>query len=209
MNGLIYFEKDIDFVPIEDLKRHQKYLELLSVRIVDIIKSSHGRTLVLFTSKEEMKNTYILVHSEIENLGYTCYMHNGNASKTTADNFITNISSCLFSASYWEGIDVKGPSLSTVIIQKLPYSCPSPSFDYRNKVYQSIGFDNLNKMLMLTKLRQGAGRLIRDAKDRGIVAILDTRARKTELQEDILYNLPPFQIADTVADIKTFFDMDE
>ena len=58
---------------------------------------------------------------------------------------------------------------------------------------------------MLTKLRQGAGRLIRDKADRGVVAILDSRASVHNLQKVIRSNLPPFQTTSDLNDIEKFF----
>jgi DNA polymerase-3 subunit epsilon/ATP-dependent DNA helicase DinG len=93
--------------------------------------------------------------------------------------------------SFWEGVDVPGDSLSVVFITKLPFEVPSdPIISARSELYE----DSFNEYYLpeaILKFRQGFGRLIRTASDRGIVAILDRRVLTKQYGRMFLESLPP------------------
>ncbi len=100
----------------------------------------------------------------------------GSSQEYQLDKFRSDISSVLLgTGTYWEGINVKGESLSQVIIFKLPFPCPDPITDYKmsltDRPIQEVAVPE-----MLIRLWQGVGRLIRSETDCGIVSILDSRA---------------------------------
>ena len=92
-----------------------------------------------------------------------------------------DINSVLFSTGiFWEGIDIKGESLSNLIIARLPFPVVDPVIEYKKSLYNKNGFKKVYIPEMLIKLKQGVGRLIRSETDKGIVCILDSRLPKYE-----------------------------
>lgn len=93
--------------------------------------------------------------------------------------FENYIDSVLFSTGiFWEGIDIKGKSLSKLIIARLPFPVVDPISEYKKSLYGDKRFSKVYIPKMLIKLKQGEGRLIRSETDTGIVCILDSRIDK-------------------------------
>jgi ATP-dependent DNA helicase DinG len=203
-HGLIYIEKDIPFVERIRGAEYIEYLRKLAGQIRKAILCSNGKTLVLFTSKDAMEFTYSLVAPTIRNeLGIRCYMQGQSPVVRTL--FEKEIDSCLFATgSFWEGIDIKGPSLSTLIIHKLPFPVPTPINEYKDQEMRMEGLGSVIVPEMLTKLRQGSGRLIRDVTDRGVLVILDSRAASKKYEGIIRKNLPPFKPINNIETIREF-----
>ncbi|HDH96229.1 MAG TPA: ATP-dependent DNA helicase, partial [Proteobacteria bacterium] len=108
--------------------------------------------------------------------------------------------------SFWSGVDVVGESLSCVIIDKLPFAPPDdPLVEARaEKMMQDgrdpfWGFQVPEAVLML---KQGLGRLLRSASDRGILAILDSRLARRRYGEAILKALPPYPVVFELAELE-------
>lgn len=101
------------------------------------------------------------------------------------------------SVSFWEGIDVRGDALSLVVIDKLPFSPPDdPVVDARIRRLRALGrnpFLEYQLPQAVTLLKQGAGRLIRDETDRGVLMILDDRLLTKSYGRTVLASLPPFR----------------
>jgi ATP-dependent DNA helicase DinG len=113
------------------------------------------------------------------------------------------------SVSFWEGIDVRGEALSLVVIDKLPFSPPDdPVVDARIRRLRALGrnpFLEYQLPQAITLLKQGAGRLIRDEKDRGVLMILDDRLLSKPYGKTILASLPPFTRTRDEEDACSFF----
>lgn len=198
-HGILYLEKDLEYVSREK-DNYQEYLRLKSEKIYQIIKNSNGRSLVLFTAKDSMDYTYSTIANRLKmELGIDCYKQGQSAS--IKQKFEKNIQSCLFATgSYWEGIDVKGESLSCLIIDKLPFPTPGPLVDFKE---QKLG-EEIKIPEMIIKLKQGAGRLIRDERDKGALVILDSRAYSNKYLNLIKNSLPEFKIIEDINDINNF-----
>lgn len=99
----------------------------------------------------------------------------GSSQDKVLKEFRENVNSVLFgTGAYWEGISIEGKSLSNLVIFRLPFSVPDPIINYKS----SIAEDPLMEVQvpeMITKLKQGIGRLIRNYTDTGIVSIIDPR----------------------------------
>jgi ATP-dependent DNA helicase DinG len=100
------------------------------------------------------------------------------------------------SASFWEGIDIRGDALSLVVIDKLPFSPPDdPIVEAKIRYLRRVGRNPFNEYQLpeaIVRLKQGAGRLIRDENDRGVLMILDERVLTKSYGRTVLASLPPF-----------------
>jgi len=112
-------------------------------------------------------------------------------------------------ASFWEGIDVPGEALSLVIIDKLPFEVPSDPVIMarmnRIKALSGNPFNDYQVPRAILTLRQGVGRLMRTADDRGIIAILDTRLFGKGYGRQFLRSLPPSPVSRKLDDVAAFF----
>ncbi|MGN0728313.1 helicase C-terminal domain-containing protein [Treponema sp.] len=145
-----------------------------------LILASHGRTLVLFTSYDSLKFTFNACRHILAENGITAFVQNEEDRFKLLDKFKKDTGSVLFATdSFWEGVDVPGKSLSQVIIVKLPFAVPNdPVFSARSESLEKKGgnpFMQLSLPQAVIKFRQGFGRLVRRADDRGAVVVLDRR----------------------------------
>ena len=183
------------------------YQQALHDCMETLITHAQGRTLVLFTSLAAMDHAY---HSLRDRLSYQLLLQGEAPRRKLLRQFSQDTDSVLFAvASFWEGVDIPGESLSLVIIDKLPFEVPSdPVIMARINRIQSLGgkpfFDFQVPRAILT-LRQGAGRLMRTASDRGVIAILDTRLFTKGYGRQFLKSLPPSPVTRDLEDVAIFF----
>lgn len=171
----------------------EDYFRTLAHEIGHIIRVMNGRTLVLFHSRKEMEGVYRHIASEPER---PILMQLKTGTADVGQRFVGDVSASLFALrSFWTGFDAPGETLSCVVLVRIPFEVPvDPPQIARLAYLQTLGLDAfrehtlpLAKMLM----RQGAGRLLRRAEDKGIIAILDSRLTSKNYGEEILENLPP------------------
>jgi ATP-dependent DNA helicase DinG len=109
-------------------------------------------------------------------------------------------------ASFWQGVDVVGDQLSCVIIDKLPFASPSdPVVSARIDRLKNRGdnpFADYQVPVAVLMLKQGLGRLIRSASDRGILAVLDSRLVERAYGERFLESLPPARLVHDIAAVE-------
>ncbi len=114
--------------------------------------------------------------------------------------------------SFWEGVDVRGPALSCVIIDKLPFAAiGDPVLQSRLEVLRRQGLDPFRDYQLpqaVITLKQGVGRLIRDAADRGVLVICDPRLTSRGYGRTFIASLPPMPITREIGDVEAFFDAD-
>jgi ATP-dependent DNA helicase DinG len=113
------------------------------------------------------------------------------------------------SQSFWEGVDVKGDALSLVIIDKLPFAPPddpvlSARIDKINKEGRNA-FMEYQLPRTVINLKQGAGRLIRDENDRGVLMICDPRIITKSYGRRIWQSLPPMKRTRQLVEVEKFF----
>ncbi len=169
------------------------YWRRLAAEISKIIRTVGGRSLALFHSRKEMEGVLSFMDLPPELPVYSQLKY---ATASVGERFIENKNSSLFALrSFWTGFDAPGETLSCVILVRVPFEVPiDPPQIARLAYLQTMGLNAfaehtlpLAKMMM----RQGAGRLIRRAEDKGIIAILDSRIQYKNYGEEILANLPP------------------
>ena len=126
------------------------------------------------------------------------------------DQFITHERAVLLgTASFWEGVDIKGEALSCVIIDKLPFVPPNdPVMRSHAQTYEAQGrnaFMELHVPEAIISLKQGVGRLIRDEEDRGILMICDARLRTKRYGSKFIESLPAMPTTQSITDVEHFF----
>lgn len=167
-----------DALPYPSYDEKDKYREASIREIVKLLNVTHGKSLILFTSKNDMEYVY----KKLSNMGlpYKILMQNENSSQAIKLNVFSQDtdSVMLGTGAYWEGINVAGLSLSQVIIFKLPFPVPDPIIQSKMDVCNDPVYD-VCVPEMVIKLKQGCGRLIRSSSDIGIVSILDPRMSRT------------------------------
>ncbi|HEY6772465.1 MAG TPA: ATP-dependent DNA helicase, partial [Oxalicibacterium sp.] len=113
------------------------------------------------------------------------------------------------SQSFWEGVDVRGDALSLVIIDKLPFSPPDdPVLAARIEALEKKGMNGFIHHQLpaaIINLKQGAGRLIRDETDRGVLMICDPRLISKPYGRRIWQSLPPFKRTRELSAVQAFF----
>lgn len=184
---------------------HDKYLTSLATRISELIDATDGKALVLFTSRKDMYETYQkLIDSGIK---YKIILQSEHkSSENIKEEFLNDENSSLFATgTFWEGIDIKGRSLSNIIITKLPFAVVNPITQEKEKNTQTP-FTDIYLPDMLIKFKQGMGRLIRSTTDTGIIAILDSRVYEYDKKyNNIIKNsIPTNNITNSMNKVRKF-----
>src|SRR5262245_35713389 len=113
------------------------------------------------------------------------------------------------SQSFWEGVDVRGEALSVVVIDKLPFAPPDdPVLAARLAHLRAEGhnaFFDFQLPQAAIALKQGAGRLIRDEHDRGVLVLCDPRVTRRAYGRRLLDSLPPMKRTRDIAEVQAFF----
>lgn len=187
--------------------RDAGFSEAAANEIVKILNASHGRAFVLCTSNSQMKALRDLVEYRIE---FPVLMQGEGSRSGILDRFRQTPNAVLFAtASFWQGVDVRGEALSCVIIDKLPFAVPTdPVVAARQRYIDNTGgnsFADYSIPAAVISLKQGFGRLIRSATDRGVLSILDPRIVTKGYGQNFLKSLPPSRITRKIEDVKEFF----
>lgn len=172
-----YKQQAILFAPQNlPLPGDSHYIASLIHSIIPIVEFLEGRTFFLFTSYRAMQEARDLLSGMDFHL-----LVQGDAPKQQLINEFKSTSRAILlgTSSFWEGVDVKGEALSCVIIDKLPFASPhEPVMQARINHLQQQGINAFYQYQLpqaAMSLKQGAGRLIRDVYDRGILVIADPR----------------------------------
>ena len=162
-----------------------------------------GRTLALFTSYGAMRGAAEAVR---ETTGLRIYCQGALPNRELIGRFAAEEESCLFATmTMWQGVDVPGRSLSLVVVDRIPFPRPDePLMVARRKRLGSRAFREIDVPRAATLLAQGAGRLIRSAQDRGVVAVLDSRLATAGYRQHLLRGLPPFRRTIDLAEVEAF-----
>jgi DNA polymerase-3 subunit epsilon/ATP-dependent DNA helicase DinG len=185
--ALLYIANDI---PEPNANGYQQQLDRA---ILATAKATGGRMLVLFTSYAALKKTAQNITGPLAREDIYVYEQGDGASPNALlESFkATDRAVLLGTRSFWEGVDVPGDALSIVVLTKLPFDVPTdPLIAARSEMYED-SFQEYYLPEAILKFRQGFGRLIRTASDRGVVAILDRRVLTKQYGRLFLESLPP------------------
>jgi ATP-dependent DNA helicase DinG len=189
--------------------RSPQWASAAAQEVIKIVNATEGRAFVLSTSLSGMNELYDRVAPEID---YPCFVQ-GSASKgALLKKFRTTPNAVLFAtASFWQGVDVRGEQLSCVIIDKLPFAVPSdPVVAARQRYIEEQGgssFYEYSVPQAIISLKQGLGRLIRSTTDRGVLAVLDPRLRTKMYGQTFLQSLPPCRVTSDLQELARVFDL--
>lgn len=188
-NCLLYVARH--FPPPSD---SPEYLALVADEMAELLKAAEGGAFLLFTSHRMLARVY--AEMETRKLGHPLLRQGEMPTSRLVDEFRTRGNAVLFGTnSFWEGVDVPGDALRLVIIDRLPFAMPdSPINKSRVESVTEAGGDWFRDFALpqaQLRLKQGFGRLIRTASDRGVVAILDSRLATKSYGFQFLKYLPP------------------
>lgn len=187
------------------------YTDAVIDAALPVIQASGGRAFVLCTTLRAVNRAGERLRDEFaqRKLPYTLLVQ-GEAGRTELlDRFREAGNAVLVgSQSFWEGVDVRGDALTTVIIDRLPFAPPDdPVLAARIAAMEKNGgngFMDYQLPEAIIGLKQGAGRLIRDETDRGVLMICDPRLIASRYGRRIWQSLPPFSRTRKLADVEAF-----
>lgn len=190
---------------------HKNYTELMIMAILPVLAISKGRTFILFTSHSALKIASTIIEKHIE---YPLLVQGTQPKSELLEQYKKLGNAVLLgTGSFWEGIDVRGEALSCVIIDKLPFTMPDdPVQKARSLALRKSGknpffVQQLPEATIM--LKQGAGRLIRDIQDYGVLVICDPRIVAREYGRIFLQSLPSMPRTRYIEQVEYFFKQRE
>src|SRR5215467_2121367 len=162
--------------------------------IAELIEAAGGRTLGLFSSMRAARQAADELR---ERIGFPLLCQGEDQTALLVSQFAADEPTCLFGTlSLWQGVDVPGPSLRLVIIDRIPFPRPDdPLASARQRAVAARGgngFMTVAAAQAALLLAQGTGRLLRTMTDRGVVAVLDPRLATARYSGFLRASLPPF-----------------
>ncbi|MCU0869187.1 MAG: ATP-dependent DNA helicase [Burkholderiales bacterium] len=178
-----------------------------------LIEAAGGRTFLLFTSLRAMREAHERVIDGLKQRALDCpVLVQGEGSRTELLDRFRRLGNAVLigSHSFWEGVDVRGPTLSLVVIDRLPFTPPDdPVLTARiAKITEAGGNAFMDWQLphAVIQLKQGAGRLIRDERDRGVLMLCDPRVITKQYGKRVWRSLPPMRRTRSQDDAVAFLE---
>ncbi|QFY43267.1 ATP-dependent DNA helicase [Candidatus Methylospira mobilis] len=178
---------------------------------VPVLQASGGRTFFLFTSHAAMQNAAARLKELVE---YPLFVQGTQPKARLLESFRQAGNGILLgTSSFWEGVDVRGPALSCVIIDKLPFAAPGdPVLNAKLDALKQKGLSPFGAHQLpaaVIALRQGVGRLIRSSDDRGVFMLCDPRVISKSYGKVFLNSLPPMRRTRSLPLVRRFFAAEE
>lgn len=189
-----------DTLPVDP--NSDEFREAMAEAVCETVRLARGRTLGLFTSYRNLRLAADALRRQ--KCPYRV-LQQGDAPRTMlTQQFRDDESSVLLgTTSFWTGVDVAGASLSCLLIDKLPFpEVNNPVMDALSDKYDDW-FQRFSLPRAIMMFRQGAGRLIRSATDKGVIVVLDQRIRTKNYGAGFIQSLPPMRVSKNLADIRT------
>ncbi|HHW11007.1 MAG TPA: hypothetical protein GXX29_13665 [Firmicutes bacterium] len=173
---------------------HPSYPDALAAGVSELLKASRGRAFVLFTSYALLRRVAAAIAPLCREEGWPLYIQGENSRHHMLEGFKAGNSVLLGTDSFWEGVDVPGEALSSVILTRLPFRVPdNPYYEAFAEALKKKGGDPFYEYAMpeaVLKLKQGFGRLVRTRTDKGTVIICDNRILKRSYGAYFRQSLP-------------------
>lgn len=187
--------------------RQPGYAEALVAAIKPVLEASRGRAFVLFTSHAMLQRVEQMLRP---GFGWPLLAQGEAPRSELLLRFVTEPNAVLLgTASFWEGVDVKGEALACVIIDKLPFAHPGdPVLRARLAAVEEEGESPFMRVQLpeaVMALKQGAGRLIRSETDRGVLMLCDPRLLAKRYGKVFLKSLPPMPLTRALRDVEQFY----
>jgi len=187
----------------------ENFIEAIVEAAIPILEAAQGKTFFLFTSHRALERAAELLENR---LPFPLLRQGTKPKRQLIDEFKELGNAILLgTSSFWYGVDVRGDALSCVIIDKLPFSAPDdPILQAKIKMLRKQGVDPFMSYQLpqaVLTLKQGAGRLIRDMKDRGILMICDPRLVGNRYGEVFLQSLPDMARTRDITKVQEFFQV--
>ena len=181
--------------------------------VLPVLRASQGRAFLLFTSLRAMREAHALLSERFarERLDFPLLLQGEGSRSELLERFRGLGDAVLVaSQSFWDGVDVRGEALSLVMIDRLPFAPPDdPVVAARIERLHAEGRNAFMEHQLpeaVIALKQGAGRLIRDESDRGVLMICDTRLVEKPYGRRIWQSLPPMRRTRLLSEVVAFFD---
>ncbi len=168
-----------------------------------LINAARGRTLALFTSHRMLDEAADALRRRLR---WPLLRQGDLPPQQLLERFGAEDATCLFATiGFWQGVDVPGPALTLVTLDRLPFPRPDdPLLSARREHVGDDAFRLIDLRRAAILLAQGAGRLIRTSSDRGVVAVLDPRLAKARYRSEILEEMPPLRRTVDRAEVLEF-----
>ncbi|WP_217585457.1 ATP-dependent DNA helicase DinG [Lentibacillus saliphilus] len=165
--------------------------------IVSLAEVTNGRMLVLFTSYDMLRRSYDLLKETLDSGQFVLFAQgitSGSRSRLKKNFQTFDQAILLGTSSFWEGVDIPGEDLSSLVIVRLPFQPPGqPAFEARGHILKEQGKNAFMELALpqaVIRFKQGFGRLIRSTQDRGIVFVCDARIVKSRYGRFFTKSIP-------------------
>jgi ATP-dependent DNA helicase DinG len=199
-HALLYLPKDLPDVNASG------YTAAVIQAVLPVIQSSGGRAFLLFTSHRALQQAANLIRDQLE----VPMLVQGEAPRRSLLERFRKLGNAVLlgTSSFWEGVDVKGPALSVVMIDRLPFASPAdPLMRARIRALELQGRDPFMDYQLpqaVLTLKQGVGRLIRDDTDKGVLVLCDPRVSRRGYGQIFLESLPPMRRTRDIKEVEAF-----
>ena len=183
------------------------YVEEISKRCRELVLASGGKTFILFTSYSLLNQVY----EKLDEFGlpFPLIRQGEVPTNLMIEKFKEKPSIIFGTNSFWQGVDIPGDALQSVIITKLPFDVPKePLTEARIEELRRQHIDPFSHYQIpraIIQLKQGFGRLIRKKTDRGVVSLLDSRISRRGYGKQFIVSLPPCPVVTEMGMVKKFF----
>ena len=180
------------------------YVKGIADRCRELVEACDGRTFILFTSYALLNQVY----ERLDGLQFPLIRQGEMPTIQMIKKFKQEPSVIFGTNSFWQGVDIPGDALQSVIITKLPFDVPKEPLtearieELRRQHIEPFKHYQIPRAII--QLKQGFGRLIRKKTDKGVVSILDSRMRRRGYGKQFIESLPPCRVVNQLEEVREF-----